>query len=215
MNSELGTPMNLPLTTLLLLLTIPSTALPALAGFGRDNVIDVYPYVRPRYTPPPLRRSKPVETIEGTIEATVTKVIDGDTIEATTFFQDDITVRLACIDAPGLSQEPWGQQAKEALAKILPVGQAVSLRIADTDRYDRKVAEIYSEHYFAADLPTTNEIVNLLMVYFGQAVVYNKYLDNCPETRDRYQQAERFARHARLGFWNQASPVMPWDWRAR
>jgi micrococcal nuclease len=47
----------------------------------------------------------------------------------------------------------------------------------------------------------------------GQAVVYRQYLKGCAATEDQYLQAEVQARQGRLGFWNQQSPIMPWDYR--
>jgi micrococcal nuclease len=51
------------------------------------------------------------------------------------------------------------------------------------------------------------------MVKDGQAVVYRQYLQGCAATKDQYLQAEAQAKKQRLGFWNQKSPVMPWDYR--
>jgi micrococcal nuclease len=51
------------------------------------------------------------------------------------------------------------------------------------------------------------------MVKDGQAVVYRQYLDGCAATQDQYLQAETQARQKKLGFWNQQSPTMPWDYR--
>lgn len=53
--------------------------------------------------------------------ATVLSVGDGDTLRV-----DDggekVTIRVACIDAPEMAQSPHGQQAREALQALLPVG---------------------------------------------------------------------------------------------
>ncbi len=51
------------------------------------------------------------------------------------------------------------------------------------------------------------------MVKDGQAVVYHQYLSGCAATKDQYLQAEAQARQKRLGFWNQQSPTMPWNYR--
>jgi micrococcal nuclease len=51
------------------------------------------------------------------------------------------------------------------------------------------------------------------MVKVGQAVVYRQYLSGCNATKDKYLQAEVQAHQKRLGFWNQPSPVMPWNFR--
>jgi len=55
----------------------------------------------------------------------------------------------------------------------------------------------------------------------GQAVVYRDYLSACPELRDgqrpaighRLLKAEASAKARKLGFWNQANPVLPEDFR--
>lgn len=86
---------------------------------------------------------------------------------------------------------------------MLPIGTAVQVRKIDRDRYGRSVAELY----------VGKQSVNLQMVRDGQAVVYRQYLSGSAATKDQYLQAEAQAKKQRLGFWNQKSPVMPWDYR--
>lgn len=114
-----------------------------------------------------------------------------------------ITIRLGCIDSPELAQKPWGEQARNRLLLLLPPGIAVKVREIDRDRYGRTVAELY----------LGNRSVNLQMVEEGQAVVYRQYLSGCAATKDQYLQAQTQAQQKRLGFWNQPSPFMPWDFR--
>ena len=115
------------------------------------------------------------------------------------------TVRLTCIDAPESAQSPWGQQSTSKLKQLLPPGTAVQVREITRDRYGRTVAELYAG----------KKSVNLQMIKDGQAVVYRQYLSGCAATKDQYLQAEAQAKKQRLGFWNQKSPVMPWDYRRR
>ncbi len=131
---------------------------------------------------------------------TVVSVGDGDTIRANQGGQT-VTVRLACIDAPEMGQQPYGQNSKARLQTLLPVGTSITLRTIDTDRYGRTVAEIFSG--------TTN--VNLAMVQGGYAVAYRQYLSNCDGPQ--YLRAESQAQQQRLNFWSQANPIMPWDFR--
>jgi micrococcal nuclease len=137
-----------------------------------------------------------------TITSTIVSVGDGDTIRVRTA-NKTLTVRLSCIDSPELKQQPYGQAASNRLKQLLPVGQAVSLRVTETDRYGRSVAKVY----------TGNTSINLSMVQEGHAVVYRQYLGGCPELRDRLLSAEAQAKQRRLGLWAQANPVMPWDFR--
>ncbi|MCC5641013.1 thermonuclease family protein [Nostoc sp. CHAB 5844] len=84
-----------------------------------------------------------------------------------------LTVRLACIDAPEIKQSPWGTKSTARLKQLLPVGQSVTLRSVETDKYKRLVAEIF----------VANRSINVNMVQEGQAVVYQQYLKNCPQSK--------------------------------
>ena len=95
--------------------------------------------------------------VANNLNATVVSVGDGDTIRVRTG-NKTVTVRLACIDAPEMKQNPWGQQSSARLKQLLPVGQGITLRAVETDKYKRLVAEIYVE----------NRSVNLKMVQEGQ-----------------------------------------------
>lgn len=132
----------------------------------------------------------------------VVSVGDGDTIRVRSQVEE-ITVRLSCIDAPETAQNPWGEQSALRLRQILPPGEAVQLRVIERDRYGRTVAEVYRQ----------SASVNLQMVKEGQAAVYPQYLYGCAATQNQYLQAEAQAKQQRLNFWNQATPVMPWEFR--
>jgi micrococcal nuclease len=134
---------------------------------------------------------------------TVVSVGDGDTLRVRNQQSQTVTIRLGCIDAPELKQNPWGQQSKARLQQLLPVGQAVQVRSIERDKYKRLVAEIF----------VNNRSVNLRMVQEGQAVVYRQYLKGCDRTKDQFLQAEANAKSQKLGFWNQSQSVMPWDFR--
>jgi endonuclease YncB( thermonuclease family) len=135
----------------------------------------------------------------------VLSVGDGDTLRVTQGGNvPPLTIRLACIDAPEMSQGVYGPQSSQRLKQLLPIGQVVSLKIGDTDRYGRKVAEVIREGLN----------VNLQMVTEGQAVVYRQYLNACSQTvQQQLLQAESAAQQRRLGFWQQANPVLPATYR--
>lgn len=80
--------------------------------------------------------------IAQTLTGHVLSVGDGDTLRVATDGKT-ITVRLACVDSPETSQAPFGKAATERLRQLLPPGQQVTLRVADTDRYGRSVAKVY------------------------------------------------------------------------
>ncbi|MGF1591447.1 MAG: thermonuclease family protein [Pleurocapsa sp.] len=132
----------------------------------------------------------------------VTKIHDGDTISVVNT-QDNSSkkVRLACIDAPEDSQ-PQGRVSTVTLNAFIPVGTVVELNIVDTDRYGRTVAEVLN-----------NQVnVNQSMLKKGQAIVYHKYLSNCPDGNS-YIEAEKLAKNKKMGFWNDSTFITPEDWR--
>jgi micrococcal nuclease len=134
---------------------------------------------------------------------TVVSVGDGDTLRFRNQQGQLVTIRLGCVDAPELKQNPWGQQSKTRLQQVLPVDQSVQVRQIERDKYKRLVAEIF----------VNNRSVNLTMVQEGQAVVYRQYLQGCNSGKEQFLQAEADAKGKKLGFWNQSQPMMPWDFR--
>lgn len=136
------------------------------------------------------------------LRAVVVSIGDGDTIRVR---QDgrNLTVRLACIDAPELAQSPHGQESRRSLQQRLPVGREVMLQVRTTDRYGRTVAEVISAGN-----------INLAMVEGGQAFAYRDYLGGC-EAR-AYLEAELRAGRRGHGVWQVPGGITrPWDFRRR
>ncbi len=133
--------------------------------------------------------------------ASVISIGDGDTLRVADGSRR-ITIRLACIDAPETAQAPYGMASREELQRLAPVGSGVTLRILDTDRYGRTVAEVIHG----------GVNVNLAMVRSGQAFAYRQYLSRCDQAA--YLGAERQAEFARSGVWAVTGGITrPWDWR--
>jgi endonuclease YncB( thermonuclease family) len=130
---------------------------------------------------------------------TVNSIHDGDTMRLTCD-GEQLKVRLYCIDAPELSQKPWGQESRDHLRVIAP--KQVILIPRDKDRYGRTVGEVLSSD---AD----RENLNLAQVWSGNAAVYPQY---CSDRR--YFTAEDNARGVRAGIWEKAgSHQTPWRTR--
>jgi endonuclease YncB( thermonuclease family) len=136
-----------------------------------------------------------------TFAGVVIVVIDGDTV----LFKPDHThptsrafmkVRLADIDAPEHDQ-PHGEAATRALA-ALALNQRAQMDIVATDAYGRKVARL-----------TVGALaVNAELVRRGFAWTSTRY------RRDAVlMEAQREARRARRGLWQDAAPTAPWVWR--
>ena len=131
----------------------------------------------------------------------VVSIHDGDTLKLDCAWDETkpqiVTVRLHCIDAPELKQEPWGKLARDHLRSI--TGQAVALEPVDRDRHGRIVARVYSN----------GRDIALQMVVEGFAPVYPKYCREQP-----YLDAEKVSRDKRLGVWSIAGQhQQPWAWR--
>ena len=133
--------------------------------------------------------------------ASVLSIGDGDTITVTEGSRR-IKVRLACIDAPETSQSPYGMEARRALQGLLPIGSQVTLRIKETDRYGRSVAEVLQG--------STN--INQSLVGSGNSFVYWQYISGCD--RQTYSRLENDARIKGLGVWSVPGGIQrPWDYR--
>jgi endonuclease YncB( thermonuclease family) len=144
-------------------------------------------------------------TIEGpTIEGLVTAVADGDTLVVLAEGNVSYRIRLLGIDAPEGGQ-PYGKIARKALLDLV-LRKRVQVRAQSRDPYGRTVGKVLLN---GAD-------INLEQVREGQAWHYKHYAgDQFPEDAAVYAQAERDARAAHRGLWNQPDPEAPWEWRRR
>ena len=73
-------------------------------------------------------------------QGTITKIIDGDTLEI-----DNITIRLALVDSPEY-YEKGGNKAKEFTSSICPLGSTAMIDVDKgqiTDNYNRIIAVVY------------------------------------------------------------------------
>ena len=123
------------------------------------------------------------------------RVVDGDTIRAEAKGKE-IKIRLVEIDAPEMNQ-PFGAQSKNFLNSLL-YEKDVTLISQGEDRYGRVLGNLFS-----------NELnVNMLMVKFGFAWVYDKYAKNS----SLYEYQDQ-AKAENLGLWRAKDPIAPWVWR--
>ena len=117
----------------------------------------------------------------------VTRIVDGDTIDC-----DTTRIRLLLIDAPERNQAPFGAQASDALARLIPVGSAIGLEydVNRTDRFGRTLAYLHT---------TRGTLVNEALVRQGYAVP----LVYAPNVRhvERIRAAADAAKAARAGLW--------------
>jgi len=136
--------------------------------------------------------------------ATLTRVIDGDSLVVQDRSGKKHKLRLAGIDAPE-GRQTGGPAATEALRKFLGQGK-VRVSSSKTDRYKRLIAHVRAG----------NQDVSLLMITAGMAWFYRRYERELPlARRQTYDLAEKSARSQRRGLWAAAKPIPPWQFRRR
>ncbi len=137
-------------------------------------------------------------------------VHDGDTFRAiASVTNEEIRVRLACIDAPEMKQA-GGVESRDFLRGMLPDNAEVVLVIAETDRFGRSVAEVY------APIRNSREetAVNGEMVRAGHAHFYERFKSSCPDNAEMYEVWEEAAIASKTGVWS-GNAERPWDYRRR
>jgi len=132
-----------------------------------------------------------------TVTATITRITDGDTVQAVTPEGTKLKVRLYGIDAPETAKgkipgEPFGNASRKHLAALVNQ-QTVTLEIRYIDRYRRMVAILW--------LAERN--VNQEMLAAGMAEAYREYLK--PPYRTPFLLAEQEAKAQGKGIWSQGS----------
>ena len=127
----------------------------------------------------------------------VTGVIDGDTVKVQ-LSSGPVTVRLAHIDAPELSQSGGGAATRALHGRLL--GQEVSLDVVTRDDPERVVAVVF----------LAGENINAWMVKQGHAWARRDGAGSAD-----YCAWENAARSLHRGLWDgkRLDWVAPWDWR--
>lgn len=132
-------------------------------------------------------------------ECTVYGVTDGDTIKVRCAQGEQVTIRLAGIDAPEKKQA-FGQRSKEALSALCYQVQA-TITPKTKDRYGRTVADVQCRGKDAGSE----------QVRTGHAWVYVKYAKGY----EHLHPLQDAAKVARLGLWADPAQEPPWEWRRR
>jgi endonuclease YncB( thermonuclease family) len=107
-------------------------------------------------------------------------------------------VRLHGVDMPEKAQA-FGTRARQ-FASELAFQKTVTVRVRDTDRYGRLVAEVI--------LPDGRSL-NHELVRAGMAWWYRQYA----RSDATLAQLEAAAKAAKRGLWSDPHAVAPWEWR--
>ena len=131
-------------------------------------------------------------------EARCVKVYDGDTIEVMAGGPRSLRIRLHAIDAPEKGQ-PFSNVARKR-TRELAEGKRVRVEVRDRDQYDRLVARVYVDDHDLSEQ----------LVREGLAWHYTRY-----SSEIALGNAQREARRAQRGLWQEPEPEPPWDFRRR
>ncbi len=134
-------------------------------------------------------------------QATVIKVIDGDTIWVKSN-NKHIKVRLSYIDAPELRQK-HGVHSRDKLSELV-LNKNVEINTYRKDRYNRHLGEVYIFN------SSKSVFINAVMLKSGNAWVYKRYRNN-----EYLINLENNARMANKGIWSNSEPLEPWIFRRK
>ncbi len=153
----------------------------------------------PRYAAAALLAASVCAAQAATLTARVTDVHDGDTITVRVRTKS-IPIRLVHIDAPELDQS-WGRQSRRSLQELIRV-EEVRVRTKGKDKYSRTLGEVTRVR--------DGLDVNLEQVRRGMAWSYTR-----GAARPAFDSAEQKAHEARIGLWQEATPMRPSNWRKK
>lgn len=149
-------------------------------------------------------------TLGTTIETTVTRVVDGDTIVVPLAGEQE-SLRLLCLDTEESRagshkpMTPWGKQASEHAHAFFQPGAAVTLEFPGIEAFDECLVR-YRDNYgrLLVFVHLGNVDFQEHMIRLGYSPYFNKYGHaDFDEHRRRYLAAERAAQGDHIGVWNQ------------
>lgn len=133
---------------------------------------------------------------------TVIAVSDGDTISCKRINvrRSTAKIRLAYIDAPESSQD-FGQETRKMVVSLVHK-KLVRIRIVDTDRYGRHVAEVYRR----------GRHINEELIKRGGAWVYADYIKD-KRYAQKLNKLQIEAKKDKKGLWKNSRAVRPSTYR--
>jgi len=167
---------------------------------------------RPDYDNPnaPSQPSSPNPSVPLSEHWQVVDVHDGDTITVRDGTREE-KIRFCGIDAPEL-QQPGGEASREHLRSLIAsAGNQVIVIPIERDRYGRQVAEVLVSAPTRAQ-PEMEKFLNYEQVVSGNAYLYARYVDHCPNGT-AFAQGEVEARRQQRGVWANPAAIKPWDYR--
>ena len=132
----------------------------------------------------------------------VIKVSDGDTITVLDSNNQKYKIRLQGIDAPE-TQQAFGETSRQSLASLV-YDKEVIILWDKRDKYARIVGKVIVDGRDA----------NYEQLKKGLAWYYKQYEnDLSDEDKERYAEAEAWARNYTEGLWTDSKSIPPWEFR--
>ena len=109
-------------------------------------------------------------------------------------------VRLACLQAPRSSQQPWADRAEAVLNDYVKRGDQALFELRSRDVYGRLVGRLF----------VNGKDLGAQLVRDGSVMAWDGFLGRCDDLN--YSELEKTAMEAGLGLWS-AFPALkrPWD----
>ncbi|MCJ8283366.1 MAG: thermonuclease family protein [Rivularia sp. ALOHA_DT_140] len=152
------------------------------------------------------------KAIKGTtVDATVVRVVDGDTIRVEVKGEEE-SLRILCLDTEESNSgspkpvSPWGKEAKKEAEKLFKAGDKVKLEFPGDESVEeclKKYRGNYGRLLVFVYLDDGSDFQEH-MIKKGFSPYFIKYgYAALPDNHERYMKAEREAQIANLGVWNQ------------
>lgn len=150
-------------------------------------------------------------SLAATLQGTVVRVADGDTVTVADGRHRQVKVRLSGIDAPE-KQQAFGRQAGANLARLV-MGKPVAVEWDKRDAYGRIIGRVLVAPVSCPGCARTED-AGLAQIQSGYAWWYRSESRELSHTdQQRYAIAENAARASYRGLWADPKPVPPWQWR--
>jgi endonuclease YncB( thermonuclease family) len=148
-----------------------------------------------------------------TVAGRVSDVSDGATLTVTDKAGVRHKIRLAAIDAPE-SRQPYSKESKQHLSAMVS-GKEVTVEWRKQDRYGRIIGKLTLQTPPCATCPKTLD-AGLAQLEAGLAW-WDREARREQSLSDQgyYEYAEFDAKARRIGLWQDAAPMPPWEWRKK
>lgn len=136
------------------------------------------------------------EPKEESVDAVVTKIIDGDSIKAKDKDGKEYEIQIEGTDAPE-SKQPYGKESTDAL-RVMLADHPIRVTWQKKDNFERLLAQVH----------VGDKHINSEMIREGHAWHFKRYNQS-----EQLAACEAEAKKEKRGLWRTENPQAPWDYR--